>query len=139
MKITTAWVIAKYFHDDQRRAFYDLKSLFIPVLLVVMPVLLIVAQPDLGTAIVILAIAGSMFLFVRINPKLLIAVAVMVAILLPMLYKFVLKDYQRQRIVTFVNPQADPRGAGYNSIQSMIAVGSGKILGKGFAKGTQSQ
>ena len=139
MKITTAWVLAKYFHDDQRRTSYDLKSLFIPVLLVVMPVLLIVAQPDLGTAIVILAIAGSMFLFVRINPKLLIAVAVMVAILLPMLYKFVLKDYQRQRIVTFVNPQADPRGAGYNSIQSMIAVGSGKILGKGFAKGTQSQ
>lgn len=139
MKITIAWTLAKYFHDDQKRSSYDLKSLLFPIALVLLPVLLIVAQPDLGTAIIILAIAASVFLFVRINPRLLVAVAVAGVILLPVLYKFALKEYQRQRIITFINPQADPRGAGYNSIQSMIAVGSGKLFGKGFTKGTQSQ
>jgi rod shape determining protein RodA len=139
MKITIAWTLAKYFHDDQRRPSYDLKSLFVPILLVIVPVLLIMAQPDLGTAIIILAISGCMFLFVKINTKLLIGVGVGALILLPVFYEFGLKDYQRQRIHTFIDPQADPRGAGYNSIQSMIAVGSGKMLGKGYNKGTQSQ
>lgn len=139
MKITTAWVLAKYFHDDQRRASYDLRSLFIPFLLVMVPVALVVAQPDLGTGIIIMAISAVMFLFVKINGRLLAVMGVSLAVLLPVIYEFGLKDYQRQRIITFINPQSDPRGAGYNSIQSMIAVGSGKIFGKGFNKGTQSQ
>lgn len=139
MKITIAWTLAKYFHDDQYREYYDLKSLLIPILLVLIPVLLVMAQPDLGTAMIILGVSVSMVLFVKVSPKLLIAVAILGAIFLPIAYKFVLKDYQRQRIITFVNPQSDPRGAGYNSIQSMIAVGSGQFLGKGFKKGSQSQ
>jgi len=78
-------------------------------------------------------------LFVKVSPRLLITVVLCAAIFLPLAYKFVLKDYQRQRIITFINPQSDPKGAGYNSIQSMIAVGSGQFLGKGFRQGTQSQ
>ena len=139
MKITIAWTLAKYFHDDQYREHYDLKSLLIPLLLVLVPVLLVMAQPDLGTAMIILAVSTSIMLFVKISPKLLITVGVLAIILLPIAYKFVLKDYQRQRIITFIDPQSDPRGAGYNSIQSMIAVGSGQFLGKGYKKGTQSQ
>lgn len=139
MKITIAWTLAKYFHDDQFREHYDLKSLMIPILLVLIPVMLIMAQPDLGTAMIVLAVSGSIILFVKVSPRLLISVAILAAIFLPIAYKFVLKDYQRQRIVTFINPQSDPRGAGYNSIQSMIAVGSGQFFGKGFTKGTQSQ
>lgn len=139
MKITIAWTLAKYFHDDQRRPSYGLRALFMPLVLIMVPVLMIMAQPDLGTAIIILAISGSMILFVRVNPRLLLTVIVSLLILLPVAYEFALKDYQRQRITTFINPQSDPRGAGYNSIQSMIAVGSGKIFGKGFNKGTQSQ
>lgn len=139
MKITIAWTLAKYFHDDQFRDHYDLKNLLIPVLLVLIPVLLVMAQPDLGTAMIILAVSVSVILFVKVSPRLLIGVAVLATILLPVAYKFVLKDYQRQRIITFINPQSDPRGAGYNSIQSMIAVGSGQFLGKGYKKGSQSQ
>jgi len=139
MKITIAWTLAKYFHDDQYREWYDLKSLMIPILLVLIPVMLVMAQPDLGTAMIILAVSSSVILFVRVSPRLLITIGLCAAVLLPLAYKFVLKDYQRQRIITFINPQSDPRGAGYNSIQSMIAVGSGQFLGKGYKKGSQSQ
>lgn len=139
MKITIAWTLAKYFHDDQFRESYDLKSLSIPILLILIPVMLIMAQPDLGTAMIVLAVSASVILFVKVSPKLLIGIALMAAIFLPVAYKFVLKEYQRQRIVTFINPQSDPKGKGYNSIQSMIAVGSGQFVGKGFTKGTQSQ
>lgn len=139
MKITIAWTLAKYFHDDQYREYYDVKSLLIPILLVLIPVLLVMAQPDLGTAMIIMAVSISMILFVKVSPRLLLVIALIGAILLPIAYKFVLKDYQRQRILTFINPQSDPRGAGYNSIQSMIAVGSGQFIGKGYKKGTQSQ
>ena len=139
MKITIAWTLAKYFHDDQYREHYDLKNLLIPILLVLIPTLLVMAQPDLGTAMIILAVSGSMILFVRVSPRLLLIVGLLAATMIPIAYKFVLKDYQRQRIITFINPQSDPKGAGYNSIQSMIAVGSGQFLGKGYKKGTQSQ
>jgi rod shape determining protein RodA len=139
MKITIAWTLAKFLHDDQYREYYDLKALMIPILLILIPVLLVMAQPDLGTALIILAVSVSMLLFVRISPKLLLTIALGVAVTVPVAYKFVLKDYQRQRIISFINPQSDPRGTGYNSIQSMIAVGSGQFLGKGYKKGTQSQ
>lgn len=139
MKLTMALTLAKYFHDDQQRESYDLKSLLIPVLLVLVPVLLVMAQPDLGTAMILLAISTSMMLFVKVRTRLLVVIGVGILVLLPVAYKFVLKDYQRQRIITFIDPQSDPRGAGYNSIQSMIAVGSGQFLGKGYKKGTQSQ
>lgn len=139
MKITIAWTLAKYFHDDQYREYYDLKNLLIPILLVLIPTLLVMAQPDLGTAMIILAVSGSMILFVKVSPRLLLVVGLIATTMIPIAYKFVLKDYQKQRIITFVNPQSDPKGAGYNSIQSMIAVGSGQFLGKGYKKGTQSQ
>lgn len=139
MKITIAWALARFFHDDQYREHYDLKSLILPLLLVGIPVLLVMAQPDLGTALVIMAISVSMIFFVKVSPKLLLSIGLSIMMVSYPVYRFVLKDYQRQRIVTFLNPQSDPRGAGYNSIQSMIAVGSGKFLGKGFKKGTQSQ
>jgi rod shape determining protein RodA len=139
MKITIAWTLAKYFHDDQYRDYYDLKNLMIPILLVLIPVMLIMAQPDLGTAMIVLAVSASVILFVKVSPRLLLSIAFIGIVVSYPIYRFVLKDYQRQRIVTFINPQSDPKGAGYNSIQSMIAVGSGQFFGKGFTKGTQSQ
>jgi len=97
------------------------------------------AQPDLGTAMIALAVSASIILFVKVSPRLLLSIAFIGIVVSYPIYRFVLKDYQRQRIVTFINPQSDPKGAGYNSIQSMIAVGSGQFFGKGFTKGTQSQ
>jgi rod shape determining protein RodA len=139
MKITIAWTLAKFFHDDQYREYYDLKALMIPALLVMIPVMLVMAQPDLGTALIILAVSFSMIFFVKVSPKLLLTIGIVGLTVSYPVYRFGLKDYQRQRIYSFVNPQSDPRGTGYNSIQSMIAVGSGQFLGKGYKKGTQSQ
>ncbi len=115
-----------------------LRDLILPTIFVVIPVALIIVQPDLGTAMIIMLVYGSILLCLRINPRLLVMLIVAGAISLPVIYNYGLKPYQRQRIVTFIDPMSDPKGAGYNSIQSMIAVGSGQLWGKGWKKGTQA-
>lgn len=103
------------------------------------PVAIIMAQPDLGSAI------SVFFLFIPIvlyNKKLLrisIILGLIFILVSPLIYKYVLHDYQQKRIITFLNPKADPLGEGYNVIQSQIAIGSGGIFGKGYKKGTQGQ
>lgn len=139
MKLSMVICLAKYFESDQTMEGYTLKDLTLPFLLVILPCGLIMLQPDLGTALILLITFFSMMLFIRIQFKTLLILLFCATLALPTLYKFVLKPYQRQRIVSFLNPGSDPKGAGYNSIQSMIAIGSGKIFGKGYKKGTQSQ
>lgn len=139
MKVVTVLVIAKLFHTHVRPQGHSLKELFFPMLLVLIPTVTIVKQPDLGTGITMLAIISTMFYFVKVKTRVLVGVIVLVVLALPIVWKFSFHEYQRNRIFTFIDPTRDPRGAGYNSIQSKIAVGSGKIFGKGFRKGTQSQ
>lgn len=139
MKYSLMICLAKYFENDKTIGGYRLKDLFLPSLLVGIPALLIMAQPDFGTAMILLLTFGSLMLFIKIHPKTLLFLVVCALTAAPLTYKFVLKPYQQQRILSFIDPMSDPRGAGYNSLQSMIAVGSGKLLGKGFKKGTQSQ
>ncbi len=139
MKLSMVLCLAKYFENDRTVGGLGVKELIPAGLLVAIPSALIMLQPDLGTAMIILLVFGSMMMFLKIKPQVLIAIAICGAIALPTAYKVALKPYQRQRIVTFLDPMTDPKGAGYNSIQSMIAVGSGKLFGKGYKKGTQSQ
>lgn len=139
MKISMVLCLAKYFETDRTQGGYGLKDLALPALLVAVPAFLIMLQPDLGTAMIILLTFGTMMLFIRIKPKTLVTLGLCFAVALPIAYKFALKPYQRQRLVTFIDPMSDPKGSGYNSIQSMIAVGSGQLFGKGYKKGTQSQ
>lgn len=139
MKLSLVICLAKYFETDRTVGGYGLKDLLLPTLLVAVPAGLIMLQPDLGTALIILLTFGSMMLFMKIQPRTLAIIGICAAVALPVVYQFGLKPYQRQRLVTFIDPMADPKGSGYNSIQSMIAVGSGQILGKGYKKGTQSQ
>jgi rod shape determining protein RodA len=139
MKISMVLCLAKYFETDRIQGGYGLKELALPTLLVAVPSALIMLQPDLGTAMIILLTFGTMMLFIRIKPRTLIMLGLCFAVALPTAYKFALKPYQKQRLVTFIDPMSDPKGSGYNSIQSMIAVGSGQLLGKGYKKGTQSQ
>jgi rod shape determining protein RodA len=115
------------------------RELILPFILVLIPFGLVVEQPDLGTASMIAAISGSMILFVKVRKSILLTCVLAAAIALPLAWNFGLREYQKNRIYTFISPDNDPRGTGYNSIQSRIAVGSGKILGKGFRQGTQSQ
>ena len=139
MKLAAVLAMAKYFETERVISGYRLRDLWLPTLLILIPVGLIILQPDLGTAMILLLTFGSMMLFIKIERKSILIVAAIFLITAPVVYKYGLKQYQRQRIVSFINPASDPKGSGYNSIQSMIAIGSGQFVGKGFKKGTQSQ
>jgi rod shape determining protein RodA len=136
VKISFILALAKFFHSPPDREGYALKHLIFPFLLLMIPMLLILKQPDLGTAIILFLVFFSILLFVKIHWSSLLAMVIVGASTLPLVWRF-LKEYQRKRIITFFNPDLDPLGAGYHLIQSKIAVGSGGILGKGFMKGTQ--
>ena len=138
MKLSMVIFLAKFFENRNTTGGMKLKDLVLPTIFVIIPVAFIAAQPDLGTAMIIMLVYGSILLFLRIHPRTLLMLTIAAAISLPVVYNYGLKPYQRQRIVTFIDPMSDPKGAGYNSIQSMIAVGSGELWGKGFKKGTQA-
>jgi len=139
MKVILILVMAKILSKMKPSSALGIKELIWPALIVLIPWALTVKQPDLGTATLMLATSGSMILFVGIKRGILIFTAVVGIVAAPLIWNFGLKDYQRNRVLTFLSPGRDPRGTGYNSIQSKIAVGSGRIVGKGFRKGTQSQ
>jgi rod shape determining protein RodA len=114
-------------------------DVFAALALIFAPTLMIAIQPDLGTAILIAA-AGLVVLFMAgLSWRLITLAVVVVLIAAPLMYFFVLHDYQRNRVDTFLNPEHDPRGAGWNIIQSKTAIGSGGVLGKGWLEGTQSR
>ena len=138
MKVVIVIVLARYFDNHKSNEPYKLKELWVPFFLVAFPFLLILRQPDLGTALMLMIVFGSIVLFTGIDKKSFWTLVVTGLIFMPVAW-FFLKDYQRQRLITFLNPEKDPLGAGYHVIQSMIAVGSGKILGKGFLSGSQTQ
>jgi rod shape determining protein RodA len=137
MKLSMVICLAKYFENDRTVGGYGFRDLLLPAVLVAIPTALIMMQPDLGTALIVLATSTSMVLFMKVKPRVLLITGIAIAIMLPVAYKWGLKPYQRQRLVSFIDPAADPKGSGYNSIQSMVAVGSGQVFGKGYRKGTQ--
>lgn len=116
-----------------------IRALLPPTLLILIPFGLTAKQPDFGTAMMLIFIGGTMLFFVKIKQSILAFILVSALVAAPIVWKYGLKDYQRNRVITFISPDIDPQGKGYNSIQSRIAVGSGKFLGKGFRMGTQSQ
>ncbi len=138
VKVALILVLAAYFSRRPRTESMRLKDLLAPLVLVLVPVVLIVKQPDLGSGILLALVAGAMILFVGVRWRTLVGGTLFLVLSSPLIWSF-LKDYQRQRILTFLNPEQDPLGAGYHILQSMIAVGSGQFWGKGFLQGTQSQ
>ncbi len=138
MKLSLILALAKYFHNRNNIGGYQLRELGIPFLLVGVPTILIMKQPDLGTALILLSLFVTVVLFARVRLKSLIIAGTLAAGSAPVLWHF-MKDYQKKRLMTFLNPEFDALGSGYHIIQSKIAVGSGKVLGKGFLSGTQSQ
>jgi rod shape determining protein RodA len=117
---------------------YGFRELIFPAAVVLLPVVLILAEPDLGTAGIVSFIALAMFLLLGIRRSTILSLGALCAAVMPFLW-FFLKDYQRKRIFTFLDPSRDPLGSGYHAIQSKIAVGSGGLIGKGFLHGTQTQ
>jgi rod shape determining protein RodA len=138
MKITLTLALARYFHSLPPDQTTKLSNLLLPMLLIFMPVGLVLLQPNLGTAL-LLCLASAMVFWGTGVPKWMFATAATAAaVSVPLVWPF-LFNHQKQRILTFLNPEADPLGTGYNIMQSKIAFGSGGLLGKGFLNGSQSQ
>ena len=136
MKIAVIVCFAKYYHRMQLSNVNKIKNIIIPLLILFIPIALVVSQPDLGTAILI-GLSGIIVLWLAgVNIKYFFYSFLMFVISAPFVISF-LKPYQKLRILTFFDPDKDPLGAGYQIIQSKIAVGSGGLSGKGFLKGTQ--
>lgn len=138
IKIVMILLLARIFGRTAHPLGYSLIELWLPALLLFIPVVMILKQPDLGTSMMLLFIAMSMLLFAGLRRSTLIALGTM-GLACAWGGWFFLHDYQKARIKTFLNPEADPLGSGYHIIQSKIAVGSGGFTGKGFLSGTQSQ
>ena len=137
MKIAIIICFAKFFHRIQLKNVNNLKNILFPIVILVIPIVLVISQPDLGTSILI-ALSGLVVLWLSgVNVKYFVYSTLVLIIAAPFVISF-LKPYQKRRILTFFDPEKDPLGAGYQIIQSKIAVGSGGIMGKGFLKGTQS-
>ena len=137
MKIAIIICFARYYHRMQSADLQNFKNIFLPLVLLTIPCIFVVAQPDLGTAILI-AISGIFVMWIAgLNIKYFVYTGIMILVSTPFIISL-LKPYQKLRILTFFNPERDPLGAGYQIIQSKIAIGSGGFFGKGFLKGTQS-
>lgn len=137
-KLAVILVFARYFGTRESIEPLRFRDLLVPLILVLIPVGLVAKQPDLGTGMSILMIASIMVLVVGVQRRVLIYVISACVAAAPVGWLF-LKDYQKSRILTVFNPEADILGAGYQSMQSKIAVGSGEIWGKGLLQGTQSR
>ena len=136
-KLIIIIVLARLFYQRPFKKPLGFFDLFFPALLVGVPFLLVLKEPDLGTALMIAFVAGSMILFVGVRLRTLVTMVGSVVFFTPLVWNF-LKDYQKQRIITFLHPEQDPLGSGYHILQSKIAVGSGQWAGKGFMQSTQS-
>ena len=138
VKIAVIIVLARHYAKYVSSRGFSLRDLQVPAALTLIPFVLILQQPDLGTAGLLVLIAATMTLFVKIERRsLLFMVGTALVMVFPVWF-FVLKDYQKQRILTLFNPEGDPLGTGYHIIQSKIAIGSGFLTGKGFLQGTQN-
>ncbi|RLC05525.1 MAG: rod shape-determining protein RodA [Deltaproteobacteria bacterium] len=138
VKIAVIIILARYYAKLANHEGFTLRTLLNPLILVGIPFVLVIKQPDLGTGVVILLIAASMTAFVKIERRSLIFMLTVCITAVPLTWHFGLKSYQKQRILTFLNPDMDPLGSGYHIIQSKIAIGSGIIFGRGFKKGVQN-
>ncbi len=139
MKIGLILALARYFFQCNLSEIDNNKKLILPILMFIFPCLLILKQPNLGTALILSTIMVSILFFVGVGMKKFILCFIIALASIPIAWKFVLHDYQKQRVMTFLNPDSDPLNSGYNLMQSKIAIGSGGIWGKGFLKGTQGQ
>lgn len=138
-KIAVIFILAKFFNDDFSTGPYGIYDLIKPFFLILVPIILIAAQPDMGTAFILSIISLSIILFAGVKTKHLILLIMTGCILIVPLWGYLLKDYQKARIMSFIDPSQDPLGSGYHATQSKIAIGSGKLRGKGFTQGTQTQ
>ena len=138
MKIALILALARYFHGLTIDEVSNWRKLVPPVLMIVLPAVLVLMQPNLGTATILLLVGALLMFLAGLSWKWILPAVAAVAAAVPVAWHY-LHAYQKERIYTFLDPDRDPLGAGYNILQSKIALGSGGLFGKGFLAGTQSQ
>ncbi len=138
MKIAIILVLARYFYASRMEDVERLTYVIFPALLLAAPAYLIIRQPDLGTAVILGATGVVMFYLAGVRLWIFITAGIAAVGAIVPVWNFVLLDYQKQRLLTYLNPERDPLGAGYHVMQSKIALGSGGVFGKGFLEGSQS-
>ena len=139
MKIAVVVATARYLHDHEVSAGRGFAQLLVPTGLCIGPCLLVMMQPDLGTALVIVFIFVTMCLFDGIRRTTLVATLLAALIFTPIMWQFGMRDYQKDRVIAFLNPDENLQGDAYQVNQSKIAIGSGRLIGKGYLQGTQVQ
>ena len=139
MKIGLVLALARWYHGSTAREASFHWKLIVPALMIGMPFLLVAHQPDLGSAMLIGLTGAAIMFMAGLSWKIIAAGGVLAAVTVPPYIMFGMHDYQRNRILTFLNPEGDPSGTGYHIMQSKIALGSGGLLGKGYGLGSQSQ
>ncbi|MFQ6696288.1 MAG: rod shape-determining protein RodA [Alphaproteobacteria bacterium] len=139
IKIALVLALARYFAWENSVELSQFKNYLIPILMLFVPFVLICAQPDLGTGISLALITLGMFYIVGANKKWFVIGGILALLAAPVIWYGGMHDYQRNRIITFINPELDTKGSGYQINQAKIAFGSGGIIGKGYLSGTQSQ
>lgn len=138
MKIASVLALARFFHGATAEDVRNPLFLLAPLGIIAVPIILVMVQPDLGTAMKIILVSGAMFFMAGVSYWMFAAVFAAAIAFMPIAWQL-LHDYQKKRVLTFLNPENDPLGAGYHITQSKIALGSGGITGKGFLQGTQSK
>jgi len=137
MTVAVVLALARYFHSLANEDIGRIRYLILPALIVLVPAALVLKEPDLGTAIILLLGGAVLFFVAGVHAGFFLAAPLAAAAALPAIWR-VLRDYQKARIYTFLDPDSDPLGAGYHILQSKIALGSGGLFGKGFLMGSQS-
>ena len=136
-KIAIVLMLARYFHSNQNQNILSITNLIIPIIGLLIPVALMIKQPDLGTGIITIIVATIIFFAIGVRTLYFVIVGVGCLVSLPVIWSL-LHTYQKNRVLIFLDPGREPLGAGYNIIQSKIAIGSGGFFGKGLLNGTQS-
>jgi len=139
MKIGLVLALGRFYHGVSGQSARLSWWLLVPAILIGAPVVLVLHQPDLGTAMLLALTGAGMVILAGLSWRIIVAAVAAAAAAIPPIVMFVLHEYQRQRVLNFLNPESDPSGSGYHALQSKIALGSGGLLGKGYGLGSQSQ
>ncbi|MEK6606969.1 MAG: rod shape-determining protein RodA [Myxococcota bacterium] len=139
MKLLVTLAIARYLQQTPAPEGRAIAHVAIPTAIAAVPVALILRQPDLGTALLLFLVFSTLMLLAGLRLRSIVTLAVLAIVAAPLTWVYLLKDYQRTRILTFLSPGSDPVGAGWHARQALVAVGSGGLWGKGWLRGTQTQ
>jgi rod shape determining protein RodA len=139
MKLCFIVAMAKHLHNDPRTEGRTLKDLVIPGLILSLPLMLILAQPDLGTGLLLVFVFVTIMFLTHLKLRSLVTLVVTIAVSAPLAWTYLLKPYQRERVTSFMEPEKDILGTGWHAYQAKVAIGSGGLTGEGFLQGTQNQ